>query len=82
MRAAVLLLGPALEPEGCWGLGDPASITARCLDALEACRFDKVRAGGQQQQATCMVAVLMVLSGHHWQQGELLGALLAYGGRA
>lgn len=45
VRAAVLLLGPELEPEGCWGLGDPGSVTGRCLNALEECRFDKVRAG-------------------------------------
>jgi hypothetical protein len=44
VRAAVLLLGPRLEPAGCWGLGDPGSLTQRCLGALDACRFDKVHA--------------------------------------
>lgn len=43
IRALVLLLGPELEPEGCWGLGDPGSVTGRCMNALEDCRFDKVR---------------------------------------
>jgi hypothetical protein len=42
LKACVLLLGPALEPEGCWSLGDPGSLTHRCLDALEGGRFDKV----------------------------------------
>jgi len=43
MRAVVLLVGPLLEPEDCWGLGDPGSVTGRCMCALEECRFDKVR---------------------------------------
>lgn len=42
LRAVVLLVGPDLEPEDCWGLGDPGSVTGRCLNALEECRFDKV----------------------------------------
>lgn len=42
VRAVVLLVGPELEPEDCWGLGDPGSVTGRCLNALEDCRFDKV----------------------------------------
>lgn len=42
VRALVLLVGPELEPEDCWGLGDPGSVTGRCLNALEDCRFDKV----------------------------------------
>jgi hypothetical protein len=44
VRAVVLLVGPDLEPEDCWGLGDAGSVTGRCLSALEDCRFDKVRA--------------------------------------
>lgn len=43
VRAVVLLVGPDLEPEDCWGLGDAGSVTGRCLSALEDCRFDKVR---------------------------------------
>uniref|UniRef100_A0A383W6D0 TOG domain-containing protein n=1 Tax=Tetradesmus obliquus TaxID=3088 RepID=A0A383W6D0_TETOB len=45
LRAAVLLLGPAMEPDGRWQLGDPSSLTHRCLSALDAqsCKFDKVR---------------------------------------
>jgi hypothetical protein len=44
IRAAVLLLGPALEPEGRWQLGDPSSLTQRCMSALDSqsCKFDKV----------------------------------------
>jgi hypothetical protein len=42
VRAAVVLLGPGLEPDGCWGLGDAGSLTGRCMGALDACRFDKV----------------------------------------
>jgi hypothetical protein len=43
LTAAALLLGPALEPEGAWGVGDASSLTGRCVAALEAARFDKVR---------------------------------------
>jgi hypothetical protein len=44
LRTCVLLLGPAMEPEGRWMLGDPSSLTHRCLSALDAhsCKFDKV----------------------------------------
>lgn len=44
IRATVLLLGPAMEPDGCWMLGDPGSLTYKCLNALESqgCKFDKV----------------------------------------
>lgn len=42
LTAAALLLGPELEPEGAWSMGDQASLTGRCLLALEGARFDKV----------------------------------------
>jgi hypothetical protein len=48
IRAVVLLVGPELEPEGCWGLGEPGSVTGRCMNALEECRFDKVRSLGDR----------------------------------
>lgn len=52
VHAVVLLVGPLLEPEDCWGLGDPGSVTGRCLSALEECRFDKVRSNCHTPTAT------------------------------
>lgn len=43
IRAAVLVLGPRMEPHGCWQLGDAGSLTHKCLAELEERRFDKVR---------------------------------------
>jgi hypothetical protein len=56
LSGAGLLLGPSLEPEGAWGAGDPASLTGRCLAALEPARFDKVRFG------RCFALAIGVLS--------------------
>ena len=49
LRAAALLYGPVLEPEGCWDAGDPSrSLTARCATALDQfCKFDKVKEVGE-----------------------------------
>lgn len=46
IRAAVLLLGPQMEPHGCWQLGDPGSLTHKCLSELEDRKFDKVNTLG------------------------------------
>ena len=44
VRAAALLYGPMLEPEGCWDPSDARSLTARCARALDQfCKFDKVK---------------------------------------
>eukprot|EP00775_Hariotina_reticulata_P011340 gene11340-11489_t len=56
LKASVVLLGPALEPEGCWSLGNPGSLTHRCLDALESGRFDKVKeARDATREATVLI---------------------------
>jgi hypothetical protein len=46
LRVAALVLGPALEPEGCFERLEPRSTTGRTCRALEACKFDKVGARG------------------------------------
>lgn len=60
LSATALLLGPGMEPEGAWGVGDPASLTGRCLAALENARFDKVSGFGEPDQ-------------HHHQQQQQAG---------
>jgi hypothetical protein len=42
VRAAALVLGPLLEPEGAWDPANPASLATRLLRALEQPKFDKV----------------------------------------
>ncbi|GIL73161.1 hypothetical protein Vretimale_4755 [Volvox reticuliferus] len=43
LRSTALLLGPLMEHDGCWTRGDAKSITGRAIQALETCKFDKVR---------------------------------------
>ena len=52
LRAAALLFGPVLEPEGCWDAGDPSrSLTTRCVTALDQfCKFDKVKEVGTRRR--------------------------------
>ena len=42
LRAMSVLLGPHMEPEGHCDVTDPATVTGKCLQALESARFDKV----------------------------------------
>lgn len=66
VRAVVLLVGPGLEPEECWGLGDPGSVTGRCLNALEDCRFDKVRGSWQGGQGMQLIGSRTLLDSVCW----------------
>lgn len=43
LKACVLVMGPMMEPEGAWELGDTRSLTARVQRALESAKFDKVK---------------------------------------
>lgn len=42
LKVAAALLGPHLEPDGCWDRSEPRSVCGRACKALEACKFDKV----------------------------------------
>jgi hypothetical protein len=46
LKAAAALLGPELEPDGCFDRCEPRSVCGRAVKALEACKFDKVRVAG------------------------------------
>ncbi|KXZ56846.1 hypothetical protein GPECTOR_1g763 [Gonium pectorale] len=41
LRATAMLLGPLMEPDGCWQEADQRCLTGRALRGLESCRFDK-----------------------------------------
>lgn len=59
VRAAVMLYGPLLEPDGVWQAGDVRCLSARCIRALDQwCRFDKVRGrqGGKKWAYAAYVA--------------------------